>query len=154
VLEQAVHLVNGDLHGEELVEEAEGAGGAAAVARHPGLDVVHLVVDLVDDLVVGLAPVELLEVVRGEDVHGQHLLHQHLDRPGGLDLHFPPTLEKRERESNRMTLRTKFSNPAGFTSESSGYLVPEHERGSRTATRRAAADAAGRSDRVGLDLKV
>jgi hypothetical protein len=74
--------------------------------------------------VVGLAPVELLEVVRGEDVHGQHLLHQHLDRPGGLDLHFPPT------------------------------LVPEHERGSRTATRRAAADAAGRSDRVGLDLKV
>jgi hypothetical protein len=41
--------------------------------------VVHLVVDLVDDLVVGLVLEELLEVVRGEDVHGQHLLYQPLD---------------------------------------------------------------------------
>lgn len=54
VLEQAVHLVDGELHGEELVEKAEGGGWAAAVAGHPRLDVVDLVVDLVDDLVVGL----------------------------------------------------------------------------------------------------
>ena len=88
VLEQAVHLLDGELHGEELVEEAEGGGGPAAVAGHPGLDVVDLVVDFVDHLVVGLELVELLEVVRGEDVHGQHLLHQHVDGPAGrLDLH-------------------------------------------------------------------
>lgn len=90
MLEQAVHLVDGELHGEELVEEAEGGGGAAAVARHPGLDVVHLVVDLVDDLVVRLDLVELLEVVRGDDVHRQHLLHEHLDGPPRrLQLHPP-----------------------------------------------------------------
>jgi hypothetical protein len=53
VLEQPLHLVDSDLHGEELVEEAEGAGGAAAVAHHPRLDVVDLVVDLVNNLVVG-----------------------------------------------------------------------------------------------------
>lgn len=89
MLEQAVHLVHGELHGEELVEEAEGGGWAAAVAGHPRLDVVDLVVDLVDDLVVRLDLVELLEVVRGDDVHGQHLLHEHLDGPPGrLYLHF------------------------------------------------------------------
>ena len=33
MLQQAVHLLNRELHGEELVEEAEVAGGATAVAR-------------------------------------------------------------------------------------------------------------------------
>lgn len=69
MLQQAVHLLNRELHGEELVEEAEGAGGPAAVAGHPWLYVVNLIVDLINDLVVSLQPVELLEVVRGEDVH-------------------------------------------------------------------------------------
>jgi hypothetical protein len=44
-LEQAMHLLDGELHGEELVEEAEGRGGAATIVGHPGIDVVHLIVD-------------------------------------------------------------------------------------------------------------
>lgn len=101
MLEQPVHLLDGELHGEELVEEAEGGGGPAAVAGHPGLDVVHLVVDLVDHLVVGLVLEELLEVVRGEDVHGQHLLHQPLDGPARrLDLHSPHLWNQQESNPN------------------------------------------------------
>lgn len=102
MLEQPVHLLNSELHGEELVEEAEGGRGPAAVAGHPGLDVVDLVVDLVHNLVVGLELVELLEVIRGEDVDGQHLLHQHVDGPArGLDLHSRSTMNEQENKSNR-----------------------------------------------------
>lgn len=47
--------------GSQSIDEAKDAGGAAAVAGHPWLNVVSLVVDLVDDLVVRHEPVQLLK---------------------------------------------------------------------------------------------
>jgi hypothetical protein len=75
VLEEAMHLLNSELHGEEFVEEAECRGGPTAVSSHPRLHMVHLVVNLVYDFMVRFKPEQLLKIITWEYVHAQHLLH-------------------------------------------------------------------------------
>lgn len=74
MVEQALHLLHSELHGEELVEKAKSSRRTSAIACHPWLHMVHLVVNLVDNFMVSLQSVKLLEVVRREDIHAQDLL--------------------------------------------------------------------------------
>lgn len=69
MLQEAVHLLDGEFHGEELVKQAKCSGRSSAISGHPRLDVVDLIVNLVDDFMIGLQPVKLLEVIGGENVH-------------------------------------------------------------------------------------
>jgi hypothetical protein len=64
MLQQIVHLLDSKLHGEELVEETECSGGASAIASHPRFYMIDFIVDLVNDLMIGLQPVEPLKVIR------------------------------------------------------------------------------------------
>jgi hypothetical protein len=64
MLQQTVHLLDRKLHGEELVEETECSGGASAIASHPRFYMINFIVDLVNDLMIGLQPVEPLKVIR------------------------------------------------------------------------------------------
>ena len=86
VVDQVIDVAVVELHGEEAVQEAEGGGRPARVAAHPRLHVVHLVVDLVDQVHEVLHLAELREVGRIEDVAPQDPLHvvalAVVDRPG------------------------------------------------------------------------
>lgn len=79
VLQQTMHLFDSKLHREELVEETKCSGGPPAIASHPRLHMVNMVVDLINDLMISLHPEELLEVIRRENVHRKNLLHQHIN---------------------------------------------------------------------------
>lgn len=74
-----MHLFDSKLHGEELVEETECSGGAPAIASHPRLHMINLIVYFINDLMIGLQPVELLEVIRRHNVHTKNLLHQQIN---------------------------------------------------------------------------
>lgn len=79
MLQQTVHLFDSKLHCEELVEETESSGGAPAIASHPRLHMIDFIVNLINDLMICLQPVELLEVIRRQNVHRENLLHQHVN---------------------------------------------------------------------------
>lgn len=79
MLQQTMHLFDSKLHGEELVQKTECSGRASAIASHPRLHMFNSVVDLIDDLMIGLQPIELLKVIRRQNVHAKNLLHQHIN---------------------------------------------------------------------------
>lgn len=79
MLQQTMHLFHSKLHCEELVQETKCSGRTPAIASHPRLHMINLVIDLVNDLMIGLHPVELLEVIRRKNIHTKNLLHQHID---------------------------------------------------------------------------
>lgn len=88
VLQNPVHLLDSQLHSEELVEQAKCSGGSTAIPGHPRLHVIDLVVDLVDHFMVCLQPVKLFEIVRRQNIHAKNPLKQRFDRfPTSLDLH-------------------------------------------------------------------
>ena len=67
-------MLDSKLHSELLVEKTKGSGRTAAVASHPWLDVINLIVNLVDHLMVRLQAVKLFEIIRRQNVHTKDLL--------------------------------------------------------------------------------
>lgn len=79
MLQQTVHLFDSKLHSEELVEKTECSRGPPAIASHPRLHMFDTSVDLIDHLMIGFQPIELLKVIRRQNVHAKNLLHQHFN---------------------------------------------------------------------------
>lgn len=61
--DQLLHLLNVELHGKKLVEQAESSGRAACIATHPGFHMLNLVVDLINHLIVVLYGRQLLVIL-------------------------------------------------------------------------------------------
>ena len=61
--DEALDLLDGQLHGHELVQKTKGRRRTTAVTRHPWLNVLDLLVDFIDDFVVRLQPNKAFEVI-------------------------------------------------------------------------------------------
>ena len=63
VRDQTLDLLDGQLHGHELVQKTKGRRWTAAVTRHPWFNVLDLLVNFIDHFVVGFQSNKALEVI-------------------------------------------------------------------------------------------
>lgn len=76
MLQQAMHLLDSEFHGEEFVQETVSCGRTTAVSTHPRLHMANLVVDFINDLMISLETIKLFEIVRRDNVHRKNLLQE------------------------------------------------------------------------------
>lgn len=69
-----MHLLGSEFHGEKLIKKAKCCRGTSTIPSHPWFHMVHLIVNLVNNIIKSFNTIKLFKVIRGKNVHTKNLL--------------------------------------------------------------------------------